>query len=264
MARKEKNPNQIIRLDGNKCFMEALRGGFEIGKVHMNFFQYDLSRQQGNRFTAEIPIYMSIEDFHHVFYEIMISGTLIKKINALANDPTKKEYEKQIIISRGGKIQDGQPIARQLKIFKGRKKPIVLRAEIGKGQINERTGGYTMIGSPDRYIDIGMEYKDLEALMLSIHSAHIGYESYIASKSEIDKLKFEIDKIQDTLKLIAQTVNVNPNELNNILNREMPKPFSQNKPDNQQNNQNNMNNNQYYNQQNMNNQNYPPYNNFQY
>ena len=138
MARKEDNPNQIVRIDGNKCFMEALKNAFEIKKVQMNFYQYDVNRPKGDRYTAEIPIYIDFKDFDSIFYEIMIGGSKIKEMNRLAADPNKKQWEKQLIIYRGGFEKDGQIKARQLKIFKGMKKPIVLRAEIGKGQKNDR------------------------------------------------------------------------------------------------------------------------------
>ena len=115
MARKEDNPNQIVRIDGNKCFMEALKNAFEIKKVQMNFYQYDVNRPKGDRYTAEIPIYIDFKDFDSIFYEIMIGGSKIKEMNRLAADPNKKQWEKQLIIYRGGFEKDGQIKARQLK-----------------------------------------------------------------------------------------------------------------------------------------------------
>jgi hypothetical protein len=223
MARSEKNPNQIVRLDGKNCFMESMKNAFEIGKFLWGFYQYDKTRAQGSKFTSEILVYLNPKDFDNLYYDILINGSLIKKINALANDPTKKEYEKQVVIHRGGTEKDGRVIARQLKIFKGRAKDIVLRAEYGPGQRNSM-GGYTMTGSPEKYVDIGMTYEDMKLLLLETKRAWDAHSVKESMKDEISDLEFELNKTKKMLELIAKSVNVNNQELQNIINEEKPKP----------------------------------------
>ena len=245
MARKEKNPNQIIRIDGNKCFLEALKSSFEIDKVLLNFIQYDVNKPQGSKFTSQIQIYLSFKDFESLYYETIFSGSLIRQINQLFNDPSKKEWEKQVILSRGGSKKDNNTIeARQLKIFKGRKKPIVLRAEIGKGKENAM-GGYSMVGSPERYVDIAMEYKDLENFLLEIWKAINAHETVVSLNPKVDEMLFEIQKNREILQLIARQVGVSTFDVENIVNKEMPKPTYNNSQNNNQNT--NQNNNQYQN-----------------
>ena len=43
---KRKNKNQIIRFDGKNVFMEVMNSAFEIGKVQINFVEYDLTLEK--------------------------------------------------------------------------------------------------------------------------------------------------------------------------------------------------------------------------
>ena len=43
----EDNNYQIIRKDAKNCFVESLNDAFKIGKIHLNFATYDLSRPSG-------------------------------------------------------------------------------------------------------------------------------------------------------------------------------------------------------------------------
>ena len=164
MASQNINWNQIARVDGNKCFLEVVSNAFNIQKVQINFFQYDLTRQQGDRFTANIPIYLGFKDFNNLFYNTILTGNIFRELDRLSNDPSKKEWEKQIILHRGGFKKDGIIKARDLKIFRGTRKPIVLRAEYGPGKENQK-GAYYMAGAPEKYVDIGMEYIDRKSVV---------------------------------------------------------------------------------------------------
>ena len=65
--------------------------------------------------------------------------------------------------------------------------------------------------------------------------------------------------MKDIIVLMAQSLNINQNSLNNILNRQIPRPYAQNKPTNNQSQNNNyppQNNNNIYNQ-------YPQNSNYQ-
>lgn len=44
---KETSIHQIIRFDGKNVFVEVMDSAFEIGKVMMNFAEYDLSKPKG-------------------------------------------------------------------------------------------------------------------------------------------------------------------------------------------------------------------------
>ena len=41
---EDRNQHQIIRKDARNCFVESLNDAFEIGRIHLAFATYDLSR----------------------------------------------------------------------------------------------------------------------------------------------------------------------------------------------------------------------------
>lgn len=237
MARKPQNPQQIIRLDGKNSFLEVMNNAFPIGKVLINFYQYDKNAPTGSKFTNEIQLYLNIKDFNVFYYKTIFNGSLIRQIQTLAADPTKKNYEKQIVIHRGGSENNGALEARQLKIFQGTAKPIVLQAEVGKGKKNAQ-GGFTMDGLPTKYISIGMDYDDLINLLIKTHDSLVAYFAYVSVKenmgNEIAKLQFGLEQQNKLMKLMALRLGIAENEINDIINAEMPKPV----PYYQQNNQN--------------------------
>ena len=59
----ERNQNQIIRKDARSCFVESLNDAFNIGKIHLAFATYDLSRPAGQRQTNNIHIYIAVGEF---------------------------------------------------------------------------------------------------------------------------------------------------------------------------------------------------------
>lgn len=60
---ENRNQNQIIRKDARSCFVESLSDAFEIGKVHLAFAAYDLTRPAGQRQTNNIHIYIAVDEF---------------------------------------------------------------------------------------------------------------------------------------------------------------------------------------------------------
>lgn len=226
MARKEKNPNQIIRIDGYNCFMEVMADGFEIGKVLMRFYKYDASREKGNRFTANIAIYMNTADFNSLYFQsLMGSCVLMKKIVANAANQNLSEWEKAIIIDRGGSQKDNVCTARYLKILKGQKKPIVLLAEEGNGQKN-KNGGFTMTGKPTSTVSLGMETEDFVKMLMEVKDALIAFQAKKA-------LSFEIKKQNELLKAIATQVGVNQQVIQDILSKTYDNFDSENSKNNQ-------------------------------
>ena len=61
MAKKrEENLYQIIRKDAKNCFVEVLNDSFSIGRVHLFFATYDVSKPVKQRQTNKINIYLNI------------------------------------------------------------------------------------------------------------------------------------------------------------------------------------------------------------
>ena len=149
MAKKDYTANQIIRLDGNKCFMEVLNDAFPIGKVHFGFYTYDVGKAEGSRITNNIQIYLSIPEFLALAQEIS-SGRLCQKAQvSLEQSKQSRSFPCPVFESLGGtsaerlrKMGQSRPdnmgISRQFRIIPGTKKPFLLNAESGPGQADQK------------------------------------------------------------------------------------------------------------------------------
>ncbi len=199
MARKEQNPQQIIRKDGNNCFVEVLNSSFEIDRVLFRFINYDKTRESGSKITASIDIYLTFEQFFRIAYDILDSRTLI---NALANDKKKaaeeeartgnRVYTKPRILHMGGTSADSlkmkgksrpdnMSISRVLKIMAGNKLPIMLMAEQGPGQTDSKGLIVPRYGNkPEQKVIIPLSADDTKELLLMTREVIRSYLNYRA------------------------------------------------------------------------------------
>jgi len=240
MARRDKdtNPAQIVRIDGKNCFLEVMSDAFDIGKIRINFRQYDKQAQQGSRTTGKIDIYLGFKEFDFLYQGIM-GGT---GNGYLLNDIFNNQYG--VTIYRGGSKKTGDIIARELKIQVGQKKPLVVTAEQGPGKENSM-GGFSIIrnnNTPIERIMIPLELADICNIVVSTNNAIIAHRA----AEEIKRtMEFEFSKVKDIVVDIARMVGCNQNDIMSIVNREMPKPSWMN--NNSSNNENGYNNNNYNN-----------------
>lgn len=179
MARKEKNPNQIIRVDGKNCFVEFLNSAFNIEKVEMVFMSYDTKKESGSRCTGRVQLYLSFPEFLGLCNDAK-SGKLAKKYI----EAVKKEgYPEPLFISMGGTSAralaargqsraDGKSISRQFKIAPGKVKPYLLTAEQGAGEENQTGLIVPQKGKPEISIMVPVNGEVL-VQMLSIVEMHI-------------------------------------------------------------------------------------------
>jgi hypothetical protein len=143
---------QIKRIDGKGVFIEVMNSAFEIGKVQINFVEYDVSKSAGSRMKPPIQIYVDMDKFLLTAQDVL-SG----RMNALAkieNESTAKKqasagerkvYANHIWLDQGGihadKLKergkarpDGKCLARQMKITPGSSQPWIFSAETGPGE----------------------------------------------------------------------------------------------------------------------------------
>lgn len=172
---REKNPNQIIRIDGRGVFLEVIRNCFNIGKVQINFIEYD--PKNNNQQTKNIPLFIDMDKFL-----VLANDILTGRISALANKErerveklkkdlqakgkeTKYIYCKEIFTDMGGipsaklvekkeawaerhpnkpmfrfDIPEGKALSRQFKITPGASQPWIFSGEQGIGDDNNETG----------------------------------------------------------------------------------------------------------------------------
>ena len=162
---REVNQDQIIRFDGRNVFLEIMDSAFGIGKVMMNFKEYDLTKPQGQRFTKEITIYMDLSEFETLAHNIKFR--FIDRESNKARENQKSggfKFCKAIYADMGGTTlealakrnqsrTDNKHESRILKITPGEKDPWILSAEKGAGKRTE-TGLIAPDGKPDVIIRI--------------------------------------------------------------------------------------------------------------
>lgn len=185
--------NQIIRIDGKNVFLEVLNSAFQIGKVQMNFLEYDVTKDKGKRIKHDIAIYVDIDKFL-----VLSNDVLNGRISALAIKAREEQqrgnfkYCKEIwddiggisaetLIKRGKERADGRSLSRQIKLTPGDKVPWVVSAETGPGELT-KTGlivpRYTG-NKPEVVIRVPISSEDLKRWILIV-KAHI--EGYISSQ----------------------------------------------------------------------------------
>lgn len=184
--------NQIIRIDGKNVFLEVLNNAFQIGKVQINFIEYDVTKDKGERIRNEIAIYVDTDKFL-----VLTTDVLSGRISALAAKARKEQqkggykYCKEIwsdlggisaeLLKRRGKERsDGKSLSRQIKLTPGDKAPWIVSAETGPGELTE-TGLIVprYIGNkPEVVVRVPLTNEDLKrvALIVKAHS-----EGYITS-----------------------------------------------------------------------------------
>ncbi len=200
-----KNHNQIIRLDGRNCFVEALDSAFAIEKVQLNFVSYD---DKSNKQTALIPYYLDFTDFM-VLEQDILSGRLAK----LAETEKAKgaKYPQSIYMQQGGvsakkleqrgqKRPDGKSLSRVFKIVPGDKYPFMVQAEQGAGEENDKGLIVSKFGGkPELRVMIPMQSEDTKKFVLMIGAkirAYMAAQYVYFNKEEYTKqAKEEKDKM---------------------------------------------------------------------
>ena len=190
---REKYSTQIARFDGKNCFVEVLNSAFNIGKVQLNFCQYD---ETTKAMTKRLDIYVDINKMLVLCNDIL-TGNFAKIVEhakknnnfegrevndytcyftdmgGISEDKVNKklgDYQKTYPW-----VQSGKGISRQLKIQAGQKMPWILRAEYGLG-VSSETGLITPSGKPADYINIPMTNESFKMLAIVIKTH---YEAYL-------------------------------------------------------------------------------------
>ena len=190
---REKYSTQIARFDGRNCFVEVLNSAFNIGKVQMNFCQYD---EKTHAMTKRLEIYVDVNKMLVLCNDILTGNFAkivehAKKTNTfegsavsdytsyftdmggISEEKVKRsfaEYQKKYPWA-----QEGKGISRQFKIQVGQKLPWILRAEYGLGQDSD-TGLITPVGKSADFINIPMTNESFKMLAMAIRTH---YEAYL-------------------------------------------------------------------------------------
>jgi hypothetical protein len=189
----KKSPEQIIRLDGKNVFLEVMNSAFEIGKVLINFQEYDVTQEKGSRIKQEISIYFDMDKFL-VLANDLLSGRLSALAKKAREDQQKGGYRycKEIYMDQGGTSAarlaqkgksrpDGKSEARLMKITPGDKIAWMISAELGPGEESET--GLIMPkfvnNRPELQVRVPVSDDDFKRMVLIV-SRHI--EAFLAAQ----------------------------------------------------------------------------------
>ena len=170
---REENLYQLIRKDAKNCFVEVLNDSFSIARAHLFFATYDLSKPSGERQTNTIHIYLPMEEVVELCRKLE-SGEFRMMVdkNKKNNDSTSL-YE-----SLGGTSakrlkalekarKDKKSLSRVMNIIVGKKNDIMLIAESGPGEENEKGLIVPKFGDkPENKVIVGMKFTDFSEMML--------------------------------------------------------------------------------------------------
>lgn len=167
---------QIHRADGKSKFVESLSRSFEIGKVILNFVEYDDKRKAGDRIVNQISIYMDFSKFR-VFAQDMISG----RYAALAKTTKGSLYQDltgtsaQRLAQQDRAREDGKSESRKFSIA-GSAKGFFFTAESGPGETSD-TGLIKPAGRTEKKVSIPLAIEDAKAIVLTTLAAMDAYET---------------------------------------------------------------------------------------
>jgi len=170
----EKDPKQILRVDGKTQFLEVMANCLNIDKVYINFEEYDETKPQGQRKKAQVQFYLDTFECY-VLAKDIFSG----KISALGKqslDTATKggyKYAKEVFAKLGGvsaaklakkgeSRSDGMSISRQFKLTPGQKMAWVISAETGPGEEDSNGLIVPKYKKPEQIIRIAMTDQQLK------------------------------------------------------------------------------------------------------
>lgn len=158
---------QIYRADGKGKFVETLSRSFDIGKVILNFVEYDDTKEAGNRITSQVAIYMDFPKFR-AFAQDMISGRFLKlaeknKGKPVYEDLTGTSAERLKTQNRARK--DGKAESRRFSLTMGTK-GFFFTAEAGPGEETE-TGLIKPAGKAEKRISVILDPQHCKELVLT-------------------------------------------------------------------------------------------------
>ncbi len=182
---EDRNQNQIVRKDARNCFVESLNDAFEIGKVHLAFATYDLSRPAGQRQTDNIHIYIAVDEFLELCGKLICGELRYQLQNKKKNGDEKPLYQclggtsAEKLRQQGRSRTDGKSLSRTAQLVPGRKSDFLFVADSGPGETNDKGLIVPRFGNkPENHVAVSMTFETLSELLL-ITKSH--YEAWLAA-----------------------------------------------------------------------------------
>ena len=188
----DRNKSQIIRIDARNCFVESKSDSFEIGKAHLEFATYDMSKPAGQRQTNNVHIYIDLPEFLCLTYEAL-TGILHNRARQMkANKDTTALYQclggtsadklKQYNRAR----PDGKSLSRIAKLIYSDMKDdhYLFVADSGPGDTDAKGLIVPRFGKkPENHVAVSMSWRNVNELLL-MTKTH--YEAWLSAKYTLE------------------------------------------------------------------------------
>ena len=183
---EERNQYQIIRKDARACFVESLCDAFEIGKVHLVFASYDLSKPAGQRQTNNVHIYIAVDEALGLCRKLS-SGEMRYQLQEKKKNGDKTPLYQCLggtsaekLAEQGRTRPDKMSLSRTAQLLCGSKSDFLFVADSGPGQTNEKGLIVPKFGSkPENHVAISMTFETFSELMLA---TKIHYEAWLTAQ----------------------------------------------------------------------------------
>ena len=170
---EDRNQNQIIRKDAKNCFVESLNDAFEIGKVHLAFATYDLSRPAGQRQTNNIHIYIAVDEFLELCRKVECGELRYLLQNKKKNSDNTPLYQclggtsAERLAKYGRSRPDGKSLSRTAQLVAGKKSDFLFVADSGPGETDSKGLIVPRFGNrPENHVAVSMTFEVFSELML--------------------------------------------------------------------------------------------------
>lgn len=156
--------------------METKSDRFQIGKVHLEFATYDISRPSGQRQTNHVNIYIDVAEFMNLAHFILYGPchSIMRACQNGAQDISQPLFQSlggtsaERLAQYGRPRDDGKSLSRSVKLFAGKKENHYLFcAESGPGETDAKGLIVPRYGTnPEQKVSVSLSMAHLNEIML--------------------------------------------------------------------------------------------------
>jgi len=188
---EDRDKAQIIRQDAKNCFVESKNDAFDIGKAHLEFATYDISKPKGQRQTNHVHIYITMPEFLCLAQEAL-SGMLLSRARQMKEADAKGALYESLGGTSAEKLKqygrprpDGKSLSRIVKLINARKDDHYLFvADSGPGETDAKGLIVPKFGNnPENHVAVSMSWRAFNELMLMTQTH---YGAWLAAKYTIE------------------------------------------------------------------------------
>jgi hypothetical protein len=162
--------------------METKSDYFINNKVHLEFSQYDLSRQKGERQTNHVNIFIDVPEFLHLTHEALNGILHMRAKQQKEQNDQKPLYEHlggtsaERLAQYGRTRPDGKSVSRIVKLVCGQKVDYLFTADSGPGECDSKGLIVPRFGkNPENHVSVGLSLRNFNELMLMTQTHYLAW-----------------------------------------------------------------------------------------